>query len=84
MTSWNAVVAVTTDIAEQYRNAFNLSREVWDCWAHAAQMTGKIYHRIVVLRPHWRTTAAELNAFDQIVNDYWRTRLEPGGTIKIL
>jgi hypothetical protein len=82
--AWNAVVAATTDIAEQYRDAFNLGREVWDCWPHAAQMTGRRYHRIVVIRPHWRTTPAEIAAFENIVYNYWRLRLEQGGTIKIL
>jgi hypothetical protein len=84
MSVWNAVVAATTSISEQYRDAFDLGREAWDALGHAAATTGRPYHRIVVLRPHWRTTAAEIAAFEEAINSHWRTRLAIGGELKIL
>ena len=49
-----------------------------------AAIMGRQYQRIVMLRPHWQPTAAEVAAFEDYVNIHWRPRLDRDATIKII
>lgn len=80
---WNAVIAATSDIARQYMDAFGLTDEMWQPLTHAQNTSGFAFDRIVVIRPHWRTTPAEINEFDRQVSD-WFLRLNRGGVFKII
>jgi hypothetical protein len=37
-----------------------------------------------VIRPHWRTTPAEIAHFDTEIVPRWKTRLSIDGTLKII
>jgi len=80
---WCAVIAETVDIAEQYLDAFGLSREIWKPLTLSQSTMGFAFDRIVVIRPHWRTTAAEINEFERQVSD-WFLRVNRGGVYKII
>jgi hypothetical protein len=80
----NAIVAATLHVAQQYRDAFGLDRKVWETHGYDAAIMGTQYQRIVMLRPHWQPTAADLAAFEDYVNIHWRPRLDRDATIKII
>lgn len=82
-TPWCAVIAETVDIAEQYIDAFGLSREIWQPLRTSQSRMGFAFDRIVIIRPHWRTTPAEINAFELDVSD-WFIRLNRGGSFKVI
>ena len=82
-TPWNAVIAETKHIAEQYMEAFGLSTEMWDPRALAEDSAGLFYERMVVIRPHWSVTAEQLVTFEQHVAG-WTRRVSRAGKLKIL
>jgi hypothetical protein len=82
-TPWNAVVAVTESIAEQYIDAFGLSREMWARKKIDDAATGWRLHRIVIIRPHWHLAGAEYSSF-QIAAQAWMSRVAPDGHFKII
>ena len=81
---WNAVVAATKDIAVQWIEAFNLSKEMWLPTSHDADLKGARFERIVMIRPHWRQTAEQITAFDVDVVPRWAAHLAPGATLRII
>jgi hypothetical protein len=81
---WNAVIAASKDIAEQYMEAFGLTSEMWEALGYGASPAGRQFDRIVVIRPHWQMDAEEIARFEQVTVDHWITRLGPGGHLKII
>jgi hypothetical protein len=79
-----AIFAASEDIAEQYLDAFGLSREIWATFRHDAAVTGRQFDRIVVIRPHWQMDAEEITRFENVTVDHWMPRLVSGGNFKII
>ncbi|WP_439357825.1 hypothetical protein [Bradyrhizobium sp. DASA03007] len=80
---WCAVIAPTEDVARQYMDAFGLSAEIWKPLMLSQSTMGFQFDRIVIIRPHWRTTPAEINEFERQVSD-WFLRVNRGGVIKVI
>ena len=80
---WNSVIAETIHIAEQYIDAFGLSKEMWEARTHGESPAGVQYHRIVVIRPHWRVTPEQYPAF-QAQAAPWMKAVAPNGHFKII
>jgi hypothetical protein len=83
VTPWCAVIAATEDIARQYIEAFGLSREVWEPMSHGVAMSSRIFHRIVMIRPHWRMCPIEIEDFEENVQRV-RMRVERDGHFKVI
>lgn len=80
---WNAVIAATVDIARQYMDAFGLTDEMWQPLTLSQSTSGFAFDRIVIIRPHWRTTPAEINEFELQVSD-WFLCVNRGGVYKVI
>jgi hypothetical protein len=80
---WNAVVATTVAVAEQYIEAFGLSKEIWVATDLQAVSAGEQYHRLVLIRPHWHISAAEYSDF-QSHAALWLRRVAPDGHLTII
>ena len=80
---WCAVVAETRHIAEQYIDAFGLSREIWEPRTYGESTRGLRYDRIVMIRPHWRVTGEQYTAFQQQAAPWMRV-VAPDGHFKII
>ncbi|WP_091977173.1 hypothetical protein [Bradyrhizobium ottawaense] len=81
---WCAVIAATKDIAEIYLDAFGLSREMWAIYRHEDSLHGRLFDRIVVIRPHWRMDFEETARFERQITEHWRHRVETGGHFKVI
>lgn len=81
---WCAVIAASQDIAEQYLDAFGLSREIWTTIRHDAYTAGKRFERVVVIRPHWQMDPDEAARFEQQIISQWHVLTAPGGSFKVI
>jgi hypothetical protein len=82
MTAWNAIVAGTNHVAQQYAQAFGLSPEVWATYALGQAVTGRGFHRVVIIRPHWGSGGT--HAIVELEIEHWHTRLLQDGKLKVL
>lgn len=80
---WCAVIAATIDIARQYMDAFGLSPEVWEPLHHGASLMGLTFHRVVVIRPHWRMCPIEIDDFEENIQRI-RLRVAQDGHFKVI
>lgn len=80
---WNAVIATTRDIAEQYIDAFGLSHEMWEARGLGERKPGERFHRIVIVRPHWHISGAEYSEF-QTKAETWVAAVDVDGYFKII
>ncbi|WP_461320312.1 hypothetical protein [Bradyrhizobium elkanii] len=83
ITPWCAVVAANEAIARQYMDAFKLSSEIWDARVYDTAL-GAQYEHIVLIRPHWRLSPAEIAHFEQLILPMWLTRLSRTGKMKVI
>lgn len=84
MAPWNAVVASTKHIAEQYIKAFNIGDEVWEGFGVGESIRGRGFDRVVMIRPHWNMGSYEILEFEKEI-DHWRTRLQsPSATLVLV
>ncbi|MCP1757821.1 hypothetical protein [Bradyrhizobium elkanii] len=77
-----ALVAATEHIAQQLLDAFGLKG--WEAYGYTAAVTGSRFERLVILRPHWNATGAEIAQFETEFVPHWHTRVPPGGTFKVI
>ena len=82
MTAWNAIVAGTKHVAEQYAEAFGLSPEVWATFGLGEAVTGRGFHRVVLIRPHW-DFGGTITQVEQEIR-HWHTRLLEDGKLKLI
>jgi hypothetical protein len=79
-TPWNAVVAQTREIAAAYRDAFNLSSEMWDVRALGENPAGSNYERLVIVNPRVVVNGPLMHHQFQV----WASSVHPHGTVKII
>lgn len=80
---WCAVIAATDDVARQYMDAFGLSPEIWEPLSHGAALMARTFHRIVVIRPHWRMSPIEIEDFEENIERI-RLRVARDGHFKVI
>ncbi|GAB9152973.1 hypothetical protein [Bradyrhizobium diazoefficiens] len=77
-----ALVAATEHIARQYLDAFGLKD--WEAYGYTAAVTGSRFERLVILRPHWNATGAEIEEFETEFVPHWATRVPNRDGYKVI
>ncbi|WP_396604883.1 hypothetical protein ACFLEY_22465 [Bradyrhizobium sp. YCK136] len=77
-----ALVAATEHTARQYLSAFDLKD--WEAYGYTAAVTGARFERLVIMRPHWNATGAELAKFETEFVPNWATRVPPDGVYTVI
>jgi hypothetical protein len=79
----NAIIAASTDIAEQYIAAFALETRHWRVFRHSDAPLGYQFDRIVIIRPHWQILRGEFAEFEGQCQ-CWMMRLTRDGHVTII
>ncbi|MHC2552363.1 hypothetical protein [Bradyrhizobium elkanii] len=77
-----ALVAATQHVAQQFLDAIGLKD--WEAYGYTAAVTGARFERLVMMRPHWNATGAEMTMFETEFVPNWRTRVPPDGVFKVV